>query len=69
MATHHELRASSETVRLGAVDRTDTPVLTIESGDTVSLDTWTAWGNRVTPEQYAARIADRQVGVAQRMIS
>lgn len=25
--------------------------------------------NRVTPEQYAARIADRQVGVAQRMIS
>ena len=25
--------------------------------------------NRVTPEQYAARIADRQVGIAQRMIS
>lgn len=50
MARHHELRASSETVCLGAVNRTDTPVLTIESGDTVSLDTWTAWGNRVTPE-------------------
>ncbi|MBO9521312.1 MAG: acetamidase/formamidase family protein [Nocardioidaceae bacterium] len=50
MARHHELRASAETVRLGVVDRTDTPVLTIESGDTVSLDTWSAWGNRVTPE-------------------
>lgn len=49
MGKHHELRATTDTVRAGVVDRTDEPVLTIESGDTVSLDTWTAWGNRITP--------------------
>ncbi|MFE2089148.1 acetamidase/formamidase family protein [Streptomyces sp. NPDC059460] len=56
MTRHHELRASAETVRLGVVDRTDEPVLTIESGDTVSLDTWNAWGNQVTPETTIADV-------------
>lgn len=57
MAKHHELRASAETVRLGQVDRRDEPVLTIDSGDTVTLDTWNAWGNRVTPEMTIADVA------------
>ncbi|MDQ6525202.1 acetamidase/formamidase family protein [Nocardioides sp. LHD-245] len=57
MTTHHELRASEATVRRGVVDRTDEPVLTIESGDVVSLDTWNAWGNQVTPQTTIADVA------------
>lgn len=56
MAKHYELRASQETVRLGVVDRSDAPVLTIESGDTVSFDTWSAWGGRVTPKMTIADV-------------
>lgn len=46
---YRELAASADTVLMGVVDRRDESVLTIRSGDIVSLDTWNAWGNRVTP--------------------
>lgn len=45
---HHWLRASEQTVKLGLIDRTDEPVLTIDSGDEVSLETWAGWGNSIT---------------------
>lgn len=44
---HHWLRATEETVRLGIVDRRDAPVLSIESGDEVSIETWAGWGNSI----------------------
>ena len=44
---HHWLKATGETVKLGAIDRTDPPVLTIESGDEVSVETWSGWGNAI----------------------
>jgi acetamidase/formamidase len=48
MATaHHWLRASRETVQTGIVDRSIAPVLTVESGDEISIETWSAWGNAV----------------------
>lgn len=49
MSTVHELYASTETVRVGAIDAAHPPVLTVSSGDEVILSTWTAWGNGVTP--------------------
>jgi acetamidase/formamidase len=45
--THHWLRASDRTVRLGLIDRGDPPVLSIESGDEVSIETWGGWGNAI----------------------
>jgi acetamidase/formamidase len=45
--THHWLRASRDTVSTGIVDRSLTPVLSVESGDEVSIETWNAWGNAV----------------------
>jgi acetamidase/formamidase len=44
---HHRLKATPETVKLGAINRTDPPVLTIESGDEVSIETWSGWGNSI----------------------
>lgn len=44
---HHWLRATEETVKLGAIDRADPPVLTIDSGDEVSIETWSGWGNAI----------------------
>ena len=36
-----------ETVRLGVIDRADSPVLSIDSGDEVSIETWSGWGNSI----------------------
>ena len=44
---HHWLRATEQTVKLGLIDRTDPPVLSIESGDEVSIETWSGWGNAI----------------------
>lgn len=44
---HHWLRATDETVRLGVIDRSYPPVLSIESGDEVSLETWSGWGDSI----------------------
>ncbi len=44
---HHLLKATDETVKLGVIDRSDPAVLTIESGDEVSLETWSGWGNAI----------------------
>ncbi len=44
---HHWLTASEKTVQLGLIDRTDEPVLTIDSGDEVSIETWSGWGNAI----------------------
>lgn len=49
MRRHHELPATKRTVLRGVVSQSDAPALTIDSGDTVSIETWTAWGNRITP--------------------
>jgi acetamidase/formamidase len=58
MPRHHSLDASPETVRTGRVDRADPPVLTVDSGDTVSFDTWNAWANAVTPETTMGDVAE-----------
>ena len=50
MSLHHWLRASTETVRLGLIDRSDPSVLLIGSGDEVSFETWSGWGNSIGPE-------------------
>lgn len=50
MTVHHNLPATTDTVRIGVVDQSFPPVLSIASGDTVSIETWNAWGNSVTPE-------------------
>jgi|RhiMetdeSRZDD1v2_1073273.scaffolds.fasta_scaffold106909_3 acetamidase/formamidase len=49
MAQHHWLKATAETVKLGLIDRTDAPVLSVESGDEVSFAIWTGWGNSIGP--------------------
>ncbi|MGW0605788.1 acetamidase/formamidase family protein [Streptomyces sp. NPDC002640] len=45
----HDLPAGPGTVRVGAIDPDAPPVLSIDSGDEVTLSTWGHWGNRVTP--------------------
>jgi acetamidase/formamidase len=45
----HLLPATAETVRVGLIDRDHPPVLTIEPGDTVVLETWNHWADAVTP--------------------
>ena len=47
MSLHHWLRATEKTVRLGVIDRADSPVLSIDSGDEVSIETWSGWGNSI----------------------
>ena len=37
---HHVLKASKETVQWGWLDPKEPPKLTIQSGDTVSVETW-----------------------------
>jgi len=39
-AKHHNLKATSENVQWGWLDPTEKPRLTIDSGDTVSIETW-----------------------------
>lgn len=48
--TVHVLSASEQTVRVGLIDRSYAPVLEVEDGDEVVLETWGLWGNAVTPE-------------------
>lgn len=47
--TIHVLPASDRTVRVGVIDRAYAPVLEIDDGDEVRLETWGLWGNAVTP--------------------
>jgi acetamidase/formamidase len=47
--TVHRLPASDETVRVGVIDAAHPPVLTVESGDEVVMETWSHWGGRVVP--------------------
>lgn len=44
------LRAAPESVRTGMIDRNYEPVLMVESGDVVNIETWSAWGNAVTQD-------------------
>ena len=44
---HHVLAATEESVRIGVIDREYPPVLTIDPGDTVSLETWSGGGNAI----------------------
>ncbi|MEU4837541.1 acetamidase/formamidase family protein [Nocardia testacea] len=46
----HHLPAGPDTVRVGVIDAATPPVLTVRSGDEVTLSTWGHWGNQVTPE-------------------
>lgn len=48
--TEHVLRATDETVTVGQLDREFPPVLAIEPGDTVTLETMNHWADGVTPE-------------------
>jgi acetamidase/formamidase len=46
----HRLSATDETVRVGLIDRSYPPVLTIDPGDVVAVETWNHWGDAVTPD-------------------
>jgi acetamidase/formamidase len=46
MPTHHEIPATPESMVLGAFDASHPPVLTVESGDTVTLHSFAAGGAR-----------------------
>ncbi len=48
--TTHILPASEQTVRVGIIDRFFAPVLDIDDGDEVVIETWGMWGNAVTPD-------------------
>ena len=48
MATHH-LRADERTVRVGVIDAAHPPVLTVDSGDEVVMETWSHWAGQVAP--------------------
>ena len=48
--TLHRLRSSAATVRVGIIDAAFEPVLALEPGDEVVLDTWQLWGDAVTPQ-------------------
>ena len=46
MATHR-LHAGAETVRVGLIDRSYPPLLTVDSGDEVDLSTLSLWAGEV----------------------
>ena len=48
--TEHHISASEQTVQVGVIRRSFAPILTIDNGDEVVLETWGLWGNAVTPE-------------------
>jgi len=48
-SAHHRLPASKDTVQWGWLDVTERPRLTIESGDTVSVETWYHALDRIKP--------------------
>lgn len=41
--THHILQATKETVHLGDFSHLQEPALTVESGDTIDVETYTDW--------------------------
>lgn len=45
----HRLPAHERTVRVGVIDAAHPPVLTIDSGDEVLMETWSHWGGQVVP--------------------
>lgn len=46
----YRLPATSETVRIGVIDRDHAPVLSVASGDEVVFETLGLWGGAITPE-------------------
>lgn len=48
--TKETLKATDETTIVGLFDRSRAPVLTIDSGDEVNIETNTHWGDAITPE-------------------
>jgi len=53
---HHFLAATEESVRTGTIDRQYPPVLTIDPGDTVSLETWSGARNALNSETTIAEL-------------
>jgi len=61
MATH-QLKATAATVMRGVISPEAKPVLSVASGDTVVLDTWTMWDNAVCEDmriEQALALRDR----------
>ncbi len=52
----HTLKASPRTVRVGLIDAAFPPVLAIDSGDEVDLETWQLWGDAVKPDSSYADV-------------
>lgn len=46
----HRLPARKDTVRIDVIDCDHAPVLVVDDGDEVELETWGLWGNAVTPQ-------------------
>lgn len=63
---HHRLPATEQTVKLGLVDRTDTPVLRIDSGDEVSIETWSGWGNSINEGSTLEEVMGKAATLAER---
>lgn len=45
----HDLPANHDTVRVGVIDASFPPVLTIGDGDDVAMQTWSHWAGQVVP--------------------
>ncbi len=62
----HRLAAGEDTVRIGVIDAANPPVLIVDSGDEVIMETWSHWGGRVEPgmglEDVLALRADAAMG-------
>lgn len=52
----HRLPATSETVRIGVIDRAHEPVLSVSSGDEVVFETLGLWGGAVTRDSTMADV-------------
>lgn len=58
----HRLPANDETLRVGVFDRSFPPILTIESGDVVVMETATHWGDGVHPDTTLADVIAYRTG-------
>ena len=58
MTRHHEIPATPETMVLGYLDATTPPVLTVDSGDTVTLHSFPAGGRESLPTDLSRVPAD-----------
>lgn len=56
--TIHKIEATAETVNVGVIDRAFAPILEIESGDTLDLETWGLWANAVVPGTTVEQVAE-----------